>query len=147
MSLRRVNAAQRFPLRGIAIGNAKSISVRKLNRAGIVTCALRVLCQPRGIDAGYGVIDRLVHTGVAFFLTPGGGALAQRFGREAHAENLCATHLGHIKVRIAQGIRHRPVCEMDRLLAVTSWAGAVSPIVVQQTRGLRYLVWYMCRGI
>jgi hypothetical protein len=147
MSLRRVNAAQQFPLRGIVIGDAKSIGVCELNQAGLIAIALSVLCQPRGINSGNGIIHRLVHTGVAFFLTPGGGALAQRFGREAHAENLCATHLGHIKVRIAQGIRHRPVCEMDRLLAVTSWAGAVSPIVVQQTRGLRYLVWYMCRGI
>src|SRR5271168_2418719 len=66
------------PLRGIAIKDPKSIGFCQLHQSRFVTLAaqLTVLCEQRCIDTSHGVIDRLVHTGVALFLTPSGGALA-----------------------------------------------------------------------
>src|SRR5271167_4792665 len=57
------------------------------HEAGPIALAaqLCVLCQQRGIDAGNGIIDRLLHTGLSLFLAPSGGALAERFRREADA--------------------------------------------------------------
>src|SRR5271168_1136323 len=105
------NAAQVGPLRGIAIDEAKSISVCKLYEAGLGTIAaqLNVLRQFWGIDAGNGIIDRLLHTGLSFFLAPSGGAHAEGFRRVADAqiECLCACRGRYIQIPISDGVCHR----------------------------------------
>jgi hypothetical protein len=85
------NAAQVAPLRGIEIYKSKSIRLRKLHEAGLAA-QQSVLCQQRGIDAGNGVVHRLVHAGLSLLLTPSGGVLAERFRRVANAQvqGLCA---------------------------------------------------------
>src|SRR5271167_4198267 len=84
------------------------------HEAGLITLAaqLCVLCQQRGIDAGNGIIDRLLHTGLSLFLTPSGGALAERFRRvaDAHIECLCAFHGRYIEIPIPYWIGYRPIC-------------------------------------
>jgi len=100
---------RRSPLRGIVIDNSKSIGLCKLHESCFITIApqLAVLCQPRGIDVGHGVVHGLGHTGL---LLPGGGALAERFRGEpdAHIEYFCAAQLGHIEVRKPYRMGYRP---------------------------------------
>jgi hypothetical protein len=127
------------PLRGIALDELKSIRFCQLHESHFVTLAaqLAVLCQQWGIDADNGVIYRLVDAGLSLFLTPSGGALAQRFRCVANAqiECLCSFNLETSRSAYRTGY-DTDHCATDWLLAGDAstagcCASAVPPIAVQ----------------